>query len=190
MSKTTLGNMSDEELFHTSLLNLKHALLQQSQSQRRVADRVKTLIRSLMMGLGSALIFILYLIYILTGQVDALSTSLDAISKQATAVQESMTDIDIVMITFETYLQELPRIDTSVTKVEKSVTGMAINVTGITNNLSIVTDELGLLRTSLSGMNQNVLVLSQVLQRVNRDVADGVKPVERFNSMNPFNFMR
>lgn len=190
MSKYDLENMTDEELFQSSLLNLKHAVVQQSMSQRRVAERVRTLIRSLVVGLGSALVFILYLIYLLTGQVEALSDSLDAISHQAVAVQESMDEIEIVMITFETYMNEMPGIDQSITKVENTMGEMTNHFASITQNISLVNGELDNLQTSMYGMGQHTVVLNQVLRQVTSDVADGTKPARRFNSMNPFEFMR
>ena len=190
MIKPALDTMTDEELFQASLLNLKHAVVQQSLAQRRVADRVRTLIRSLVVGLGSALVFILYLIYILTRQVEALSDSLDTVSHQAVAVQESMDDIEIVMINFETYMHELPEIDLSVTGVDKSMEKMTHHISSITGNISIVTHEFDNLQASMYGMGQQTVVLSQVLQQVTADVSEGTKPARYFNNMNPFEFMR
>ena len=165
-------------------------MFQQSRTQRRVASRVRTLIRAVMVGLVTSLCFIIYLIYILTQQVNALSSSIDTISTQATLVQESMDDIEMVMITFETYMNELPGIDVSVSGIENNVFNMTRSFSAITKNISVMTNEIDSLRNTLSGVGQNTLVLNQVLQQVTGDVADGAKPMRRFNSMNPFDFLR
>ncbi|MCK5917978.1 MAG: hypothetical protein KAG34_06115 [Cocleimonas sp.] len=190
MANDVLKNMSNEELFQTSLLNLKQAVLQQSRTQRRVASRVRTLIRAVMVGLVTALVFILYLVFILTQQVNALSNSLDTITTQAVSVQESMDDIEMVMITFETYMNELPGMDVSVTGIEYSIHGMTNNFSRITQNVSTITTEINTLNKTLSGVGQNTLVLNQILKQITADIADGTKPIKRFNQMNPFGFFR
>ncbi|HIO91841.1 MAG TPA: hypothetical protein EYG68_03235 [Leucothrix mucor] len=190
MAAKTIDNMSDDELFHTSMVNLKKALLQQSRTQRRVANRVRTLIRSVMVALGSSLIFILYLVYILTQQVNTISSSLDDMSQQAVAIQGSMNDVKHVMIMFETYMNEMPGIDVSISGIENSMANMTNSFAAITKNVELVSSELDSLKGSMQGVGHNTLVLNQVLHQVTADVADGARPIERFNSMNPFNFMR
>ena len=190
MANDTMNTMSDEELFHSALLHLKQAILQQSQTQRRVASRVRTLIRAVMVGLVTALFFILYLIYILTQQVNALSDNLDEISKQAVVVQESMDDIEMVMINFETYMNELPGIDVSVTGLENNIYGITQNFSAITRNVSVIRTEVNTLKNTLSNVGQNTLVLNQVLRQVTGDIAEGTKPIQHFNRINPFNFFR
>jgi len=190
MTNHSLDSMSNEALFQASLKNLKQSLLQQSRTQRRVASRVRTLIRAVMVGLVTALVFILYLVFILAQQVNALSNNLDTISTQAVLVQESMDDIEMVMITFETYMNELPGIDVSISGLEISVHNMRRGFSMISNNVVVMTADISALRNTLAGVGQNTLVLNQVLKQVTGDVADGVKPIKRFNSMNPFNFLR
>ncbi len=190
MTSDRMKNMSDEELFQASLLNLKKSMLQQSITQRRVASRVRTLIRSLMVGLVTALVFILYLVFILTQQVEALSNSLDTISKQAVLVQESVDDIEMVLITFETYMNELPGIDVSVSGIETNISNMSGRFAVISKNVSVITTEINGLKNTLSGVGEKTLVLNQILQQVATDVYEGSKPIQRFNNMNPFDFLR
>ena len=190
MSDKAIDNMSDDELFYTSMVNLKKALLQQSRTQRRVANRVRTLIRSVMVALGTALFFILYLIYILTQQMNTLSDNLDVISQQATNVQGSMKDIRHVMTTFETYMNEMPSINVSISGIERNMLSMTGSFALITKNIAVVTSEMDGLTASMQGVGNNTLVLNQVLRQVTADVVDGAKPIEQFNNMNPFNFMR
>jgi archaellum component FlaC len=190
MANNTISKLSNEALFKTSVFNLKQSLLELSSTQRRVASRVKTLIRSVMIGIVTTLVFILYLVYILTQQVNALSNSLNNVSKQAILVQESIDDIEMVMINFETYMNELPGIDVSVTNLEYNITNITHKFSALTNNVTTITSEIKTLNNSLSGLGQNTLVLNQVLRQVTKDVADGAKPIRQFNHVNPFNFFR
>ncbi|MCK5903148.1 MAG: hypothetical protein KAG28_08350 [Cocleimonas sp.] len=189
MTHNETKSLTDEELFHAALINLKYALLRQSRTQRRVTSRVRTLIRSVVIGLGSALMFILYLVFILTQQVNSLSSSLDDISKQAILVQDSMDDIDVVMLEFDRYMKELPGFDASVTRIENNMMSLTNNVSFITQNITEISREFVLLNGTISGLGGNTLVLNQVLQQVTLDVLEGTKPARRFNSMNPFNFI-
>lgn len=190
MANNTIDKMSNDELFQASMLNLKQSLLELSSTQRRVASRVRILIRSVMLGIVTTLIFILYLVYILTQQANALSNSLDNVSKQAVAVQESIDDIEFVMINFEAYMNELPGIDVSVTGIEYNIRNMTHKLATITQNVTAISKEITTLNHNLSGLGQNTLVLNQVLRQVTKDVMEGAKPVRQFNQMNPFNFFR
>ena len=101
-----------------------------------------------------------------------------------------MDDIEIAMMTFETYMNELPGIDVSVSGIENNIFNMTQSFSAISQNIAVVTTEIDALQNILAGVGQNTLVLKQVLQQVTGDVADGVKPIKRFNSINPFGFFR
>jgi archaellum component FlaC len=179
----------NEHLFKEAIENLKQAVSYQSTSQRRVSKRVKILIRSVMIGMASTLIFIFYLVYILTQQVEALSTSLDAISEETSGMLNSIEQIEIVMMTFDAHMNVLPAINQSITEIDDNLYSLTGNMSGVTNNVSQVTSELRSLRGVLASMSNKVDVLDNTLLQINKDVNDVSKPLKRFNDFNPFNHL-
>ncbi len=187
---SNLDQMTDEELFSESFSYLKQAFLKQSASQRRVAVRVKFLIRSLMMAIVTSLLFIFYLIYILTHQVNVLSDELDAMSAEGQMVINSMNNIDSVMMKFEAHMNSLPYINESVSRIDENLSLVEVNIAGVSDNLGKITGEVNQLSQTLGSMSTSIQVLDYTVHQVNKDINDATKPIQRFNDFNPFNFMR
>ncbi|MEE9302620.1 MAG: hypothetical protein V3U84_02435 [Thiotrichaceae bacterium] len=185
-----LDQLSDEELFTDSFSNLKQAFLKQSASQRRVAVRVKFLIRSLMIAIVTSLLFIFYLIYILTHQVTVLTNELDSMSIEGQMVLKSMSNIDSVMMKFEAHMNSLPYINESVSRIDDNLSLVEINVAGISDNLGLINGEVNQLSKTLGSMSSNIEVLDYTVHQVNKDINDATKPIQRFNDFNPFNYMK
>ena len=180
----------DADLFNEAVCNLQQAILLQSKSQRRVATRVKFLIRSIMVGLVSALIFISYLAYLFLHQVTVLTNSLDNISLETTGLYESIEDIERDMMKFEAAMDELPHIGSSILTVNTNLSLMTSSVGEMTQHITTVKGELQGLASSLSGVSKNVQVLDASVNQMKVDINEVTKPVKRFNDFNPFNMLR
>ncbi|MEE9352302.1 MAG: hypothetical protein V3U78_08580 [Thiotrichaceae bacterium] len=186
----TPDSMTDEELFADSFSSLKQAFLKQSAAQRRVAVRVKFLIRSLMIAIVTSMLFIFYLIFILTRQVVVLTEELDSISADGDRVLVSMQNIDSVMMKFEAHMNTLPLINESVAHIDQNLSLVEVNVAGISGNLGAINGEVNQLSQTLGSMSSNIQVLDHTVHQVNKDMHDATKPVQRFNDFNPFNYLK
>ncbi len=180
----------DTDIFHEAVCNLKQAILLQSKSQRRVATRVKFLIRSIMVGLVSALVFISYLAYLFLHQITVLTHSLDSISAETTSLHKNIENIERDMMQFEAAMDEVPRIGGAILNVNNNLSLMTSNVGGMTQNITTVKGELQQLNTSLSGVSNNVQMLNRSVNQMNTDINEVTKPVKRFNNFNPFNTLK
>lgn len=181
-------DFTDAELFADSLLNLKQAVLNQSASQRRVAVRVKFLIRSILGAVIVSLVFTLYLIYILAHQVETLTKKLDLMSAEGQHVLTSMNNIDAVMNKFDTQMKTLPYINESVTNIDKYLSLVTTNVGGVSDSFDTINTEVNELSKEMESVSLNVEALGATVHRLNKDIHEVTKPVKRFNDFNPFNF--
>ncbi len=190
LSNGLTKHMTNEELFADSFVNLKQAFLKQSASQRSVATRVKFLIRSILVVIVTSLIFTLYLIYILTHQVEVLTNQLDIMSAEGQHVLNSVRDIDIVMMKFEAQMNTLPYINKSISNIDQNLSLVTTNVAGITDSFDLINSEVNELSKEMKSISSNIQALDHTVQRVNQDFSDVAKPAKRFNDFNPFNFMQ
>lgn len=190
LSNKSTKDFTDAELFADSLLNLKQAVLNQSASQRRVAVRVKFLIRSILGAVVVSLVFTLYLIFILTRQVETLTDQLDLMSVEGQLVLTSMNNIDIVMKKFDKQMKTLPFINESVTNIDKNLSLVTTNVGGVSDSFDIINTEVNELSKEIENISSNVEALDNTVQRVNQDIHEVTKPAKRFNDINPFNFLK
>ncbi len=181
---------TDQELFTSSFDQLKKAVVKQGAAQRRVAVRVKYLIRSLMVAIVTTLLFIFYLIYILTNQVDVLTNQLDLISAEGDRVLKSVKNIDGVLMKFEAQMDTLPYVNESVTNIDNNMSLVTTNIAGISDNIGLINSQVYQLRSTMGNVSINIQNLDNTVHQVNRDVNSATEPVKRFNDLNPFNFMR
>lgn len=182
---TESTTMTDED-FQKALENLRYVVVSQSQTHRVLGNRVRMLIRSLVVGLVSALAFILYLLYLLTMQIDVFSDSLKHITEEAESVQLSIDHIEMSVAVFEAYMRDMSEMNASVEKIDKSLLMMTKNVSGVTRDVQQVSYELNQLQASMRQVTGNVQVLDSTLLNINKDVDDAAKPFENFNKMIPF----
>ena len=179
--------MSDEQLFDEAVRNLRQAILSQGKSHRRVASRVRFLIRSIMFGLVSSLFFILFLIYLLSHQVEVLTASLDSISTKTSHLLGSIDGIEGNIVHFETSMEVMPNISNAIIEMNKNVSSLTTNVGVVTENIKTVRNELQQLNISLSNLSNNTQILEQSVRKINNDMNAVTKPMKRFNDFNPFN---
>jgi methyl-accepting chemotaxis protein len=187
LKKNTATLMSDEQLFNEAVCNLRQAVLSQGKSHRRVATRVRFLIRSIMFGLVSSLLFILFLIVLLTHQVNVLTTSLNNISTNTSSLLDSINDIELDVLQFETAMAVMPNISTSVIGMNQNVSSLTTRMGSVTKNVKKIKGELQLLHGSLADLSKNTQVLEQSVGNINKDMNEVTKPMKRFNDFNPFN---
>ncbi len=185
--KKNRSNVSDEQLFDEAVRNLRQAILSQGKSHRRVATRVRFLIRSIMFGLVSSLFFILFLIYLLTHQVEVLTTSLDSISTKTSHLLGSIDGIERNIVQFEASMGVMPNISNAILKMNQNVSSLTTNVGAVTQNVGTIKNELQQLNKSLSHLSDNTQILEQSVGRINSDMNTVTKPMKRFNDFNPFN---
>lgn len=187
LKKNTVDmSVSDEHLFNEAVSNLKQAILSQGKSHRRVATRVRFLIRSIMVGLVSSLLFILYLIYLLNHQVGVLTTSLNSISLKTSQLLTSISDIRSDVAQFETAMNVMPSLSDSVRVMNHNVSSLTNHMESVTGNVTTLRGELQQLHGSLSHLSTNAHVLEQSVERMNHDMNTITKPAKRFNNFNPF----
>lgn len=179
-------NKGDEKNFQQALDNLQYIVQTHSRSHRAVANRVRMLIRVLIIGLVSALAFILYLLYLLTLQINVFSSALDHITTEADAVQISLDHIEMSITIFDAYMNNIPEMDVAIGKIDSSLGNMTHNVHGVTNDVQLLSYELGQLQSSLHRVATHVQTLDHNLLTVNQDVNNATKPFRRFNQFNPF----
>jgi len=187
MALTGSTRVSDEQLFNEAVCNLRQAILSQGKSHRRVATRVRFLIRSIMFGLVSSLFFILFLIYLLTHQVNVLTTSLNNISIKTAHLLGSVDAIERDVVQFETAMAVMPNISTSVVDMRHNVSSLTATMGTMTKNIRTIKSEVTLLNGSLSSLSHNTQILEQSMGRINNDMNKVTKPMKRFNDFNPFN---
>jgi prefoldin subunit 5 len=177
--------MTDED-FQQALENLRYVVVSQNNTHRVLGNRVRMLIRSLVVGLVSALAFILYLLYLLTMQIDVFSDSLKHITEEAESVQLSIDHIEMSVAVFEAYMRDMSEMNASVEKIDKSLLTMTKSVSGVTRDVQQVAYELNQLQASLQQVTGNVQTLDNTLLNINKDVDTAAKPFENFNKMMPF----
>lgn len=188
LKKNTVDvSVSDEHLFNEAVSNLKQAILSQGKSHRRVATRVRFLIRSIMIGLVSSLFFILYLIYLLNHQVGVLTTSLNSISLKTSQLLTSMSDIEKDVAQFEMTMNVMPSLSDSVRVMNYNVSSLTGHMELVTGNVTTLKNELQQLNGSLSHLSTNAHILEQSVEKINHDMNTITKPAKRFNDFNPFN---
>jgi len=185
--KKNKSDVSDEQLFGEAVRNLRQAILSQGKSHRRVATRVRFLIRSIMFGLVSSLFFILFLIYLLSHQVEVLTASLDSISTKTSHLLGSIDGIEGNIVQFETSMAVMPNISNAIIEMNKNVSSLTTNVGAVTQNVKTIRNELQQLNISLSNLSDNTQILEQSVGRINNDMNAVTKPMKRFNDFNPFN---
>lgn len=189
LQNTANAEHSDNVLFADAFAQLKKAVIKQGEAQRRVAVRVKYLIRSLMIAIVTALLFIVYLIFLLNRQVDILSNQLDLISIEGDHVLQSVNNIDTVMMKFEAQMDTLPFVNESVANINENLSLVKQNIAGISDNLGTINQEVYNLKNTMGNVSINVQHLDSTVHQVNSDVNATTEPVKRFNDLNPFNFM-
>lgn len=177
---------ADDKDFQQALNNLQYIVQTHSRSHRAVANRVRMLIRVLIIGLVSALAFILYLLYLLTMQINVFSDALDHITMEADAVQTSLDHIEMSITMFDAYMSNIPEMNVAIGRIDNSLGNMTHNVHGVTNDVQVLSYELGQLQSSLQRVSTHVQTLDQSLLSVNHDVDQAAKPFRRFNQFNPF----
>ena len=175
------------KLFEDGIQHLKRAILLSAKTQQRVGFRVRILIRAVMVGLVVTLLSIFYLIYLLTGQVNALSDSLDDMTSEAMTIRQNIDNIQVVLMSFQTQMDALPMLNHSVEKITKDLVSITDNMHGITGNISQVSTELTDLHGAMQGLSGKVSGLDQTLFRVERDMNSATRPFRRFNQINPLN---
>jgi methyl-accepting chemotaxis protein len=180
------SNNADNNNFQQALNNLQYIVQTHSRSHRAVANRVRMLIRVLIIGLVSALAFILYLLYLLTMQINVFSDALDHITMEADAVQTSLDHIEMSMTVFDAYMTNIPEMHIAIGEIDHSLDNMTQNVYGVTNDVQLLSYELGQLQYSLKSVSTHVQTLDQALLTVKDDVNDAAKPFRRFNQFIPF----
>ncbi len=181
---------TDQELFGDTFEKLKEGVLKQGAAQRRVAVRVKYLIRSITVAIVTSLLFIFYLIHLLTRQVDVLTEQLDVISVEGERVLHSVRNIDTVMMKFEAQMNTLPDITDSVVSINQNLSLVTRNVAGVSDNIGTINREVYELRQTMNYVSQNIQKLEYTVYQVNQDVNSATKPIKRFNDLNPFNYLR
>lgn len=186
LSDTPDTQHTADKQFDDLLKNLQFIIQTHSHSQRALAKRVRLLIRVLLFGLISALAFILYLLYLLTMQVNEFADALDHITNEAEFVQTSIDNIEMSVTVFEAYMGDLPEMNQAITEIDNSLTGMVSNVSGVSQDVQNLGQELSGIRQSLGLVAHKVQVLDQSLLQINEDVDDAAKPFRRFNQMTPF----
>jgi len=179
-------NQVDDQQFDDLLGNLQFIIQTHSHSQRALAKRVRILIRVLLLGLVSALAFILYLLHLLTMQVNEFADALDHITTEAELVQTSIDNIEMSVTVFEAYMSDLPEMNQAISEIDMSLAGMVTNVAGVSHDVKSLGDELSGIRGSLGQVAHKVQVLDQSLLTINDDVEDAAKPFRRFNQFTPF----
>lgn len=177
---------ADNNNFQQALNNLQYIVQTHSRSHRAVANRVRMLIRVLIIGLVSALAFILYLLYLLTMQINVFSDALDHITMEADAVQTSLDHIEMSMTVFDAYMTNIPEMHHAIGKIDSSLGDMTQNVHGVTKDVQFLSYELGQLQYSLKNVSTHIQTLDQALLTVKNDVNDAAKPFRRFNQFSPF----
>ncbi|HHL18125.1 MAG TPA: hypothetical protein ENJ33_00155 [Thiothrix sp.] len=185
--KKNRSDVSDEQLFNEAVRNLRQAIISQGKSHRRVATRVRFLIRSIMFGLVSSLFFILFLIYLLTHQVRVLTTSLDSISTKTSHLLGSFDGIERNIVQFEASMGVMPNISSAILEMNQNVSSLTANVGAVTQNVGTIKNELQQLNKSLASLSDNTQILEQSVRRINNDMNTVTKPMKRFNDFNPFN---
>lgn len=183
---TRENNQVDDKQFDDLLGNLQFIIQTHSHSQRALAKRVRILIRVLLLGLVSALAFILYLLYLLTMQVNEFADALDHITTEAELVQMSIDNIEMSVTVFEAYMGDLPEMNQAIGDMDVALGGMVENVSGVSSDVKSLGNELSGIRGSLGQVAHKVQQLDQSLLIINEDVEDAAKPFRRFNQFTPF----
>ncbi|MCK5726568.1 MAG: hypothetical protein KAH22_07070 [Thiotrichaceae bacterium] len=180
--------MTDEMLFEESIVLLKQAFIRQSHVQRSVSRRVKVLIRSIMVAIVTSLLFTSYLAYILTKEVNALSNKLDKITFQGALLQKDMNKIDVVLTKFQAQMSYLPDMKKAVDDMDTNLYQMLPKMKLLTSSMEGVTGDVSKMSLHLQGVSNAMQHLNQTMGRIDDDVHQASKPIQRFNDMNPFNF--
>jgi methyl-accepting chemotaxis protein len=149
----------------------------------RLAERVRTVVRSGMAIISIVALLLFFLFYTLATQMQLAAESTKNIQANVSIVANNMSQMNTLVASLEKRLLVMENIQTNMGDITHNTGSMVQNVGDLNNEMNTMKQRMHSINSSMHRLSQSVSGIGGTVNRIGHDVGSMAKPASPFKSM-------